>query len=98
MFQPCAPRRAPTVAPACAGTSVCALWAGLEPAATQVQLNLPSSEFRSTLADEFLQTGILFLSQPCVIYPALTAVAVWGLISASVRLITAAHSAFYVSN
>lgn len=41
---------------------------------------------------------ILFPLQPYVNYPVLTAVAVWGLISASVRQITAAHSAFCVSN
>lgn len=41
---------------------------------------------------------VLFPPQPYVNYPVLTAVAVWGLISASVRQITAAHSAFCVSN
>lgn len=46
----------------------------------------------------FIALAILFPSQLCVSSPALTAVAVWGPISASVRLITAAHSAFCVSN
>lgn len=38
------------------------------------------------------------VSQLCASFPALTAVAAWGLISASVRLISAAHSVFCVSN
>lgn len=41
---------------------------------------------------------VLFLPQPCVNYPVLMAVAVWGLIFASVRPITAALNAFCVSN
>lgn len=127
MFQPCARRRAPTVAPVCAGTSVCVLWAGLEPAATQVQQQISVELLRPPELDRsqapscftltcflwiyargnerfswfplnFIALAILFPSQLCVSYPALTAVAVWGPVSASVRLITAAHSAFCVSN
>lgn len=51
VFQPCAPRRAPTVAPVCAGTSVCAFWAGLEPAATQVQQHISVEQVHPTELD-----------------------------------------------
>lgn len=129
VFQPCARRRAPTVAPACAGTSVCVLWAGLEPAAAQVQQQISvellgppeldrsqapwcycftltcflwlcarGNERFSWFLLNFIALAILFPLQLCASSPALTAVAVWGPISASVRLITAAHSAFCVSS
>lgn len=51
VFQPCAPRRAPTVAPACAGTSVCAPWAGPEPAATQVRQKIAVKPVHTSESD-----------------------------------------------